>query len=122
MLATREHVVDDGEQLRVFLENHPVHVLAGGENAFALEEYVAAIQSAGLTLQHILGPWDSVINAYPAVRTPEELERVPRQRLESRLGFAGVLLDRLPGVRRLVWKRLKRPIPGRMYSFLAVKP
>ncbi len=32
-LACREHVVDNAGQLRVFLNRHPIHQLAGGENA-----------------------------------------------------------------------------------------
>jgi hypothetical protein len=36
LLATREHVVDDPAQHAEFLARHPVHQLAGGENAFSL--------------------------------------------------------------------------------------
>jgi len=122
LLVTREHVVDDQGQLSTFLENHPIHALVGGENAFSLDEYVNAIEGAGLNISHVIGPWDSVINAYPAVRSNAELELVPCRLLVERFGQAGAVLDRLPGVRRIVWSRLKRPVPGRMYSFLAAKP
>jgi ubiquinone/menaquinone biosynthesis C-methylase UbiE len=121
-LACREHVVDNDKQLRVFLDNHPVHQLVGGENAFRLEEYIDAIRSAGLELENVLGPWDTVINAFPAVKTTEELKGYPRTVLKRRLGRFGALLSNTPGIDTLVWRWLKRPVPGRPYTFLATKP
>lgn len=121
-LACREHVVDDDRQLQVFLDNHPVHQLVGGENAFHLDEYVDAICSADLRLQKVFGPWDTVINAFPAVKTTEELRDYPRMVLKRRLGQFGALLSNVPGIDLLVWRWLKRPVPGRPYAFLATKP
>jgi ubiquinone/menaquinone biosynthesis C-methylase UbiE len=118
LLATREHVVDDEAQLREFLRNHPVHSLAGGENAYPLPSYVNAI-SAYLSEIRVLGPWDSVINAFPAVRSEEELRSYHRTVLERRFGPVGSALARMPLARTLVWRHLRRPIPGRMYTFLA---
>ena len=40
------------------------------------------------------------------------------QRGGPMLGAVG----RLPGVRDVVWRRLKRAKPGRLYSFVARKP
>lgn len=122
LLACREHVVDDADQLRAFLAAHPVHQLAGGENAFNLDAYLHAIQAAGLVLERVLGPWDSVINAFPVVRNETELADLPRMLLEQRFGRIGRLAGSIPIVRRAVWARVRRPQPGRMYSFLAVKP
>ncbi len=107
--------------MRVFLENHPVHAMTGGEHAHRLGAYCDAITGAGLRLQAVLGPWDSVINAYPLVRSPEELGNYPRIALRRRFGIAGALLSFVPGVRRLVAMRLRRPTPGRLYSFFATK-
>jgi SAM-dependent methyltransferase len=120
-LACREHVVDNERQLQTFLNNHPIHQLAGGEHAYRLEEYLSAITASGLQLKRVIGPWDSVINAYPGVRTQEQLERFPRALLRQKLGIVGLLLSYAPGAQALVWRRVKRPMPGRMYSFLAVK-
>lgn len=119
--ACREHVVDNDRQLQIFLDNHPVHQLVGGENAFRLDEYIDAIRSAGLELQKVFGPWDTMINAFPAVKTTEELKRYPRTVLKRRLGRFGVLLSNVPGVNSLVWRWLKRSVPGRPYAFLATK-
>lgn len=121
-LACREHVVDDEAQLREFLESHPVHRLAGGEGAHPLDVYIHAISAAGLSLERVFGPWESIINAFPLVRTARELSRYPGTWLARRLGRLGGWASLLPLVRALVWKRLDRPAPGRMYTFLAIKP
>jgi ubiquinone/menaquinone biosynthesis C-methylase UbiE len=121
-LACREHVVDDARQLAEFLRRHPVHQLTGGENAYRLDQYVGAIRGAGFELQSSFGPWDSVINAFPEVRSQVELDRFAATLLARKLGVAGRLAAHVPGVQALVWRRVKRRVPGRLYSFLAVKP
>jgi ubiquinone/menaquinone biosynthesis C-methylase UbiE len=120
-LACREHVVDDATQLAVFLAAHPVHQLAGGENAYSLAEYVNAIQSSGMKLAKVIDPWESIINYFPGVRSQTELKTLPRAFLEAKFGRFGNALGQLPGVSNLVWKRIRQPYPGRMYSFLATK-
>jgi ubiquinone/menaquinone biosynthesis C-methylase UbiE len=120
-LACREHVVDNERQLREFLRTHPMHQLAGGENAFPLEVYLNTIRNSALTINTVLGPYDSIINAFPGVRTMGELEVLPRLRLERRFGRWGGLASSVPLVNYLVWRWLKRSIPCRLYSFLATK-
>jgi SAM-dependent methyltransferase len=122
LLACREHVVDDEAQKQAFLAAHPINRLAGGENAYALPEYLAAIAASGLVLERSIGPWDSVINAFPLVRSSAELADYPARRLEQRLGSAGRRLARVPGVTAVVWARNRRPTPGRLYSFLGHRP
>jgi hypothetical protein len=99
-----------------------VHRLTGGEGAYPLGAYVDAIRGAALVLEQVLGPWDSVINAFPVVPTAAELTRYPRTWLAERLGFAGRCAGLLPFVRAMVWKRLDRPVAGRLFTFVAVKP
>jgi SAM-dependent methyltransferase len=120
--ACREHVVDDDAQLARFLADHPVHRLAGGEHAYRLDEYRAAIESAGLSLRHELGPWDSIINASPTVASQAEIRRAPSIILARRYGAIGRILGSVPGIQQLAWRRLRRPSPGRLYSFVATKP
>lgn len=120
-LACREHVADDEEQLKRFLAEHPINRFTGSENAFPLSAYLDAVDASGLEVVSVLGPWDSVINAYPAVKKASELRVYPRLLLERRLGGLGALAGRVPGITALVWARLKRPVPGRLYSFLAIK-
>ena len=122
VLACREHVVDDEEQLRQFLASHPVNQLAGGENAHALATYLSAFAGAGLKIDRVYRPWQSVINAFPVVRTQRELEAIPEVRLARRFGRLGRMAVHLPGVKGLIWRRIYEPGPGRMYSFLAHRP
>ena len=122
VLACREHVVDDDEQMREFLESHPVNRLAGGEGAHRLHEYIDAVADAGLKLDRVIAPWASVINAFPAVRSQAELEELPVRKLTRRIGSLARVAIHVPGVKRAIWRRIDRPIPGRMYSFVAHRP
>ncbi|MEZ5275159.1 MAG: class I SAM-dependent methyltransferase [Opitutaceae bacterium] len=121
-LACREHVVDDAQQMAEFLAHHPVHQLTGGEGAYTLDAYEQAIVSAGLTLEKSIDPWASPINTAPAANTVEEIADFPRKILRSRFGEMGARLAAIPWIRALVWRRLRRPRPGRLYSFFASKP
>jgi hypothetical protein len=122
VLACREHVVDDDEQLREFLDAHPVNRLAGGENAYPLRSYVDAVRESGLVMDRVLGPWDSVINAYPGVRTQGELDALLEAKLTRRIGPAGHLAIHFPGVKAVIRRRIDKHEPGRMYSLLAHRP
>jgi SAM-dependent methyltransferase len=122
LLACREHVVDDDGQLRQFLNDHPVNRLAGGENAYRLAAYLEAITAANLVVDSVLGPWGSVINAFPVARSQAELESIPEAKLVRRIGPLGRLAVHVPGIRAIFWRRNDKPVPGRMYSFLAHRP
>lgn len=121
VLATREHVVDDAAQLRAFLASHPVHQLAGGENAHSLDAYRAAFRGAGLVRLKVLGPYDSVINAFPAFRDEQSLADHPRRVLEGWFGAVGRLVARIPGAQGVVRRSIDEPVPGRLYSFVGRK-
>ena len=121
-IACREHVVDDAAELQAFLSFHPVHQLAGGENAYSLPEYLHALEAADLEILEVLGPWDSIINAFPLVRTARELKHHARAALKRRFGLFGVAVGLIPGVQALVRSRIQRKTPGRLYTFVARKP
>ncbi len=119
----REHVVADDEELTAFLETHAVHRLAGGENAYRLDQYVGAIERSGLRLRHVWGLYDTIINAFPVVRTNEELKQQRRMMLGRPLAAMGGLAGRLPGTAGLVRKRLApHTYPGAPYTFVAERP
>lgn len=124
LLAVREHVADDEAQRAEFLADHAVHRMAGGENAYPAATYAGAMRAAGLRVRRVLGPFDSVICAYPGVRSEAALAEVPRAWLRNRFGpRLGAWLARAPGAKACVIARLNRwPQPGRLYSFLAEKP
>jgi SAM-dependent methyltransferase len=119
LLACREHVVDDREaSLRAFLESQPDHQLYGGENAFTLSEYRSAVEGAGFELCLQIAPYDSPINLHP-----NTLVGLGEKILASRPGSALRLLLPDALVVKIGMAHLRRArLPGRLYSFLAIKP
>jgi SAM-dependent methyltransferase len=121
-IACREHVVDNPEQKRIFLENHPMHQLTGTENAYSLDEYLTSMQTGGLQIEHILKPWDSVINTFPLIQKPDELRDFFNAKLIEKFGVFGVLARKIPFSAKFVQSQYNRlKTPGRMYTFHAIK-
>lgn len=127
-IATREHAISRPGDLPVFLEGHPLHKHYGGEHAYLLRDYRAALRSAGFRQTAELGPFDSAVNYFPM--TTEEWLSVCRRpvsrwagkwltcRLVSNHHALGRwLLKRLSG-----WLSAASDSPGRLYSFVADKP
>lgn len=110
--ATREHVIFKDADLAVFLAEHPLHRLYGGENAYRLREYRRAIQDAGIRLTRVLNPWASAVNLYP--RSASEI----RELIHARLPFVPVSAIR-PSL--LPWLGWFLRSPGTAYSFLGVR-
>jgi SAM-dependent methyltransferase len=98
LLACREHVADDGEQLARFLAAHPLHSRYGGEHAYPLADYLAAFRGTGFHLVRLYGPADTMLNFHPG-----------NPRLRPLLQLAGKLRAALGA---------KDRTPGRLYSFL----
>jgi SAM-dependent methyltransferase len=119
LLACREHVVDNrAGSLQAFLNAQPDHQLYGGENAFTLDEYRSAIASAGFQMRAELDPYSSHINLHP-----DTIESLGEKILRSPPGRALRLLLSEASVIKLGFWGLKRArLPGRLYTFLAVKP
>jgi SAM-dependent methyltransferase len=120
--AVREHVLSKEEDLPRFLELHPLHKLYGGENAFVLNRYLSALESAGFELRQCLAPLQSAINFAP--HTARTLRSEIAQRLGGSLlsGPARFVMD-VPGVWRALLPLLTRMDhrPGRLYSFVCTK-
>lgn len=118
LLACREHVVDNyGASLKAFLDSQVDQQLYGGEHAFTLPDYQAAIVAAGLESLIVLGPFDSIINMFP--NTPEVLRAKILQSVPGRV-LRTVLPDRSVAGIGLWWLRTKTT-PGRLHSFVATK-
>jgi SAM-dependent methyltransferase len=121
-IAVRDHVISSKADLPKFLDTHPLHKLYGGENAFLEQEYINAMKQAGLQVDHVLKPLDSVINYAPMTQT--ELKQALQQRLASLPGgrLFSPLLNSLtfPIVLKLLAATDNRP--GRAYSFICHKP
>ena len=93
-IGCREHVVDNDTQLSQFLARHPVHRLAGGENAYPLSRYLCSISDNDFKVELVLGPWDSVINAFPIVKSNHEIREIPSLLLQQRFGKLGGLASK----------------------------
>lgn len=122
-VATREHVLSRQADLQSFLEAHPLHFLYGGEHAYLLREYKAAIRAAGLKLRSTLGPLESAINYSPM--TAAEFQAQIASTLSRLVGSSlGHRLAQQYPVQRAYgrYQALRSHTPGRLYSFLAVKP
>jgi SAM-dependent methyltransferase len=118
LLACREHVVDNyGESLEAFLASQVDHQLYGGEHAFTLTDYRAAIDAAPLSRVRELGPFESIINAYP--NTPEVLREKILRSPQGRL--LGKVLPAAAVAAIGLWRVRRRKTPGRLYTFVAVK-
>lgn len=128
MIATREHVISRREDLQQFLDTHSLHHLYGGENAFLLEEYLAAMRDAGLRVERSMAPLDSPINYFPM--TEDQYRTHCARPLAAFVGstVARAVLDRSHVLGRLLMPPLvallndRDQTPGRLYSFLAAKP
>ncbi len=120
-IAIREHVISRKADLGTFLDQHPLHHLYGGENAFLLGEYKEALSRAGFTIERVIAPLQSPINYAPHTAQSLRCELASRLRRRHALGgLAKPALD-IPGVwpiaRALMSAFDNRP--GRHYSFVA---
>jgi SAM-dependent methyltransferase len=115
-IATREHVISKPDDLQAFLDNHPLHKFYGGENAFLLPQYKSAISKGGLQIRHTLRPIDSWINSYPS---GDDVHQTREKHLPRKIirWFYRIIPDMLSS-------RLSKSMrnPGRLYSFVAIKP
>lgn len=113
MLAVREHVISRPEHLGAFLSAHPMHHLFGGEHAYLLADYLAAIRNAGLSVVAVMNPLSSDINLHPLTRN------MIKQRIAAKwhLPSAAMIPNFVLALRGALLGD-----PGRPYSFLAQKP
>lgn len=123
LVTIREHVISRREDLPLFLENHPLHRLYGGENAFLLNEYMNALKSAGLRIERQLSPLNSPINYFPQTRGSLRREIIAL----CKISWLASLLDRALRYELVLFFTLKLVSlldnrPGRLYSFISKKP
>lgn len=119
MLATREHVLSDETQLKEFLDNHILHKLHKGENAYLLEKYVKAFENGNFQVLKILAPFDSVINHFPT--TNQQLKTQMTEAMTRK--FGALIANSIANIdiaEKLYRRRLSGAfnMPGKLYSFL----
>ncbi len=118
VLAIREHVVHDDEELARFRARHPLHHLYGGENAYPLGTYLGAGSTAGFSVERTWGPLESILNFAPG--TEDARQRWIRHLARRRFFGLGRLFARSPHSIDAALRAEERtnPTPGRIHSFL----
>lgn len=131
LLTVRDHVIFDTADKDWFLNTHPLQKFYGGENAFKVQDYTGAMESAGLRILRKIRPFESVLNFAPMTST--EIKQLPKkmandlaERVKEKWGKLGKLALIQYLYRKAVeWKfggpYDERRIPGRLYSFVARK-
>jgi SAM-dependent methyltransferase len=122
LIFTREHVISRREDLPKFFNDHLLHHLYGGENAYLLSDYIGAIKGSGLRLSSILGPHESVVNYAPI--NQQELKQAIASRLGRLIGnsLANYLVGTKSVFHLIGWILSKfSNLPGRLYTFMARK-
>ena len=66
----RDHVIRNESQRKHFFATHPFNHITKDEGCYYLHEYVTAFRNAGLIIEKMFAPTDSVINTYPGPFTP----------------------------------------------------
>ncbi len=132
LLTVRDHVIFDEQDKQWFLESHPLHKFYGGENAYTQQEYEEAMIKAGFNIKKVLKYYDSIINYFPLTKSDVEAlplreeSRIIRQLRRkigplARIGLFKMLYKKYSGFNPALAYDERR-VPGRMYTFLAVKP
>jgi SAM-dependent methyltransferase len=118
LIACREHVIDDYNlSLKNFLDSQVDHQLYGGEYAFTRSDYRKAINGSGLNIKLELKPFDSIINIFP-----NTVEKLNQQILNSTIGrILSLFIPNTTVIKIGIWQLNRKKIPGRLYSFVAVK-
>ncbi|MFL2545884.1 MAG: class I SAM-dependent methyltransferase [Candidatus Rariloculaceae bacterium] len=124
LLAIRDHVISKPEDLEVFLSIHPLHRFYGGENAYLLKDYIAALKSSGLVIDQVIRPLASPINFAPY--TEETLRKEILGKFPDAFGIRNLFRRALAGRRGfrflLSLASLRDSRPGRLYSFQCHRP
>ncbi|MEM7086982.1 MAG: class I SAM-dependent methyltransferase [Bacteroidota bacterium] len=131
LLTVRDHVVFDEKDKQWFLKTHPLQSYYGGENAFSAEEYKMAMTAAGASVEKEFKYYDSIINYFPTTALEvEKLVALGNNKLKSKMKKRIGILANFPFLIPLYkwFKKIdrntmldERSIPGRMYSYVAIK-
>jgi SAM-dependent methyltransferase len=122
-IAAREHVISKEADLQQFLDLHPLHRLYGGEHAFVLHRYKAALHDAGFAAVDVLSPLRSAINLFP--NTIDSLREAVVEKLSRKVPAAPFWrLALKPDWMFKTLLSMAEPFdnrPGRLYSFVGHK-
>lgn len=130
-ITIRDHVIFNARDKELFLKTHPLQKFYGGENAFEPHEYRNAMKKAGLRVETEIKHFENVINYFPVskeqvLHNHQEKRIKAISHLNNKIGF----LSRLNLLKKIYLKRKgldkeivfnEEEVPGRMYSYIAIK-
>lgn len=115
-LACREHVAANKNDLEKFLHTHILNKYTHNEYAYSLWEYKYALKEAGFRIKSIFGPWESLINIFPADTS------VIKNRICKKLHLP--VQEMIPdGIAVKIGRLYRNKVyfPGCLYSFYCLK-
>ncbi len=130
-MTVRDHLIFNEKDKEWFLRAHLLQKFYGGENAFTLSEYISAIRNAGLTLILTLNHFDSPINYFPLSKVEKDNEEKEYAiKLNKAIKHKYGVFSNLWFLNSFFTDKVKhlvedphdeKKVPGRMYTFLALK-
>jgi len=120
IVTMRDHVITGPDQMPAFFDTHSMHHLYGGENAFTMEQYRGALETAGLSIIEELNSFQSVINYDP--NSPAMIRKMAAEKFGPLKPLMSVIFSCMPFslLCALLAKFDNRP--GRLVSFVCEKP
>jgi len=127
-IASREHVISTVDEQDAFLDSNPMHRMHSGEKALLRCDYESAMASAGFQITKVLGHYDSPINYHPM--SMAEWASFCRQPLceATCYKFGNLVASEKWAIGRTLLHYMARSaslrcrIPGRLYTWVCVKP
>lgn len=119
-IATREHVISKPEDKAEFFERHNLHKYTQGENAYTLREYLDSMKTNNLVVREAFRY--SVMNYMP------NDTMTFKQLTAKKFKFLGKPLANFIANNSITFAMIQKLVewqdntPGRMYSFVAIKP
>lgn len=122
-LAVRDHIVSSMRDMEKFFDKHPLHNLYGGENAYTEKQYLGAMKRAGFTVKTVIKSFDSVINYAPHTEDSLKAELSSRINNLPIISLFNIALNN-KWLFRLTLVLLSKfdSRPGRLFSFVCIKP
>ena len=119
-LAVREHLLKEKKHLQTFLDNHPLHSLYGGENAFTLEEYLKYTHLVPFRRLTVYFNYEKAFNYYPDSKS-QVLDKL--QDWVNKKSFLYRIMHFFPFFRRKLLRKMSDDLyfPGIHIGFLASK-
>jgi ubiquinone/menaquinone biosynthesis C-methylase UbiE len=120
LMTIRDHVIFDEADKVDFLNIHPLQKFYGGENAYKSDDYTSSMIKAGLKIERILKTFDSEINYFPMNTNNVRKTKIKKEIYNIISMFAPFLIS-VEKRKNVLGMLNEKDLPGRMYSYIAIK-